>query len=166
MCFCHHLHKKTPLIKSWGQGLGQLCYCVTSVFPDLHFRASALHMRISKLRAARSTIANLRQSCRGRSSIIRSTVEIWSRALFQLSVHLVFYASPPPLAGEVANRVFEAGWVDSADRGGWQSVKRNIPRPKKVGGPLLAAERIPSGCNLSAATWCRSTQREIVCGHF
>ena len=50
-----------------------------------------------------------------------------------------------------------------ADRGGWQSVKRNIPRPKKVGGPLLvAAERIP-GCNLSAATWCRSTQRERSC---
>ena len=157
--------QKTPLIKSWGQGLGQLCYCVTSVFPDLHFRASALHMRISKLRAPRPTIANLRQSCRGRSSIIRSTVEIWSRALFQLSVHLVFYAFAAPGWRSCKQSLQGGGWVDSADRGGWQSVKRNIPRPKKVGGPLLAAERIP-GCNLSAATWCRSTQREIVCGHF
>ena len=54
----------------------------------------------------------------------------------------------PWLAGEVANRVFEAGWVDSADRGGWQSVKRNIPRPKKLAAHFLQLNASPVAISL------------------
>ena len=138
---------------------------MTLVFPDLHFRASALHMRISKLRAAdpASQICANPAGEEAQSSGARSKFGAVPSSNFPCILSFMHLRRPwllEKLQTESSRRGLGG---QGADRGGWQSVKRNIPRPKKVGGPLLvAAERIP-GCNLSAATWCRSTQRERSC---
>ena len=112
---------------------------MTLVFPDLHFLASALHMRISKLRAADppSQICANPAGEEAQSSGARSKFGAVPSSNFPCILsfmHLGRLWLLEKLQTESSRRGLGG---QGADRGGWQSVKRNIPRKKKLAAHLL-----------------------------
>ena len=100
-----------------------------------------------------------------RSSITqRSRVEIWGSALFQLSVHLIPYASSPLVEKLQTCKQSPrgmGGW-EMRTGAGWQLVKRNILGAKKSScAPLLIAEKASRGSFARAGP--EIAHREIVC---